>query len=190
MVIGMGKGQQSQQDKPVFQLEPDDSPIQSEIGVPKGTAAEDGDYHVFTSEDGSLTVKVPRTDLVNPSVQDTYAGGVYTYVVANSATAKQAIKIVRIVPNTKTVTEVSTDPRFKFIGIGWASTEEGIKPGESATFQIKADGMKVTRVPMQFENVPNEVIELPPTLPYGLKVLMRNHIRDHFSASVMVVGPR
>src|SRR5437870_5397133 len=87
--------------------------------VPKGTAIEDGDYHVFTSEDGSLTVKVPRTDLVMPSVQDTYAGGVYTYVVANSATAKQPIKIVRIVPNTNTVTEVSNDPRFKLIRFGW-----------------------------------------------------------------------
>jgi hypothetical protein len=50
--------------------------------------------------------------------------------------------------------------------------------------------MKVTRVLMQFENVPDEVIELPPALPYGLMVLMGNHIKDHSSASVMVVGPR
>ena len=49
MVIGMGKSHQQSQDKPVFQLVPDNSPVQSEIDVPKGTAAEDGNYHVLTS---------------------------------------------------------------------------------------------------------------------------------------------
>jgi hypothetical protein len=163
----------------------------SQIDVAKGTvsADPDGEHDVFVSEDGKVTVRVPRSDLVRPSVSYSFLDGVYSYTITNSAGAARPIEIIRLV-GSKEATEVESDPRFHFTGVSWiAGDSGGLLPGQSMTVQIKAGGSTSGRLVMDFMNM-RELFEIPQDAPYGLRVLMRNYAKDHEAVPVPVIGPR
>jgi hypothetical protein len=155
-------------DVTIFQLE-DETILSTEVDVPKGSVQDTSDFHIFTSEDKKVTVNVPRTDRVKPSVTSSLNAGVYIYTVSNDPSASKAIELIRLLENgTGTLNEVQTDPRFVFVDIGWVSTNGGIRPGESAGFKVRADAaVSNGHIEMQFMNSP-PATELPADTPMGL----------------------
>jgi hypothetical protein len=180
-----GFGQQGQ-----FKLESGNDEVESELNVPKGNVTIEDEYTHLVSEDGKVDFRLPRTDLVKPSVQSAYANGIYTYVITNDIAAKRPIQIIRFVSSNNAAKEVAGDPRLKFGGTGWiAGTSGGLLPGETMTLKVRGDGMKIGKIEMQFMSDLGD-FELPPETPYGLRVLMRNHLKVHDHVGVVVTGPK
>lgn len=143
----------------------------------------------FTSEDGKVDFRTPRTDLVKPSVVASVDGDTYTYTISNAADAKQSIGIVRFL-SPDVATEVTSSSKLIFNG-GWlAPVGGGIKPGESVTVAIKTVKPSTKgSVEMQFiGDVPP--LDIPDNTPYGLRVLIVQNAKLHDHVSVQVVGPK
>ena len=174
-----------------FRLE-SESPGESEFGIPKGRVIVEDEVNRFTSEDGTIEFTEPRTDIVKPSVQASFANGVYTYIITNDSAAKRAIGGIRIVKRGQSINvkEVKGDRRFWFSGDGWIQKDSGLAPGQTVTLSISAEGAKQGRVELQFMNIPPVgSVTLPDNIPYGLSILMDRHHATASHVSVMVAGP-
>lgn len=188
----LGQNQQGKKDDQqggTFQIVSSDAGS-GEIDVPEGTTIEEDEDHKFVSEDGQVEFRVPRTDLVKPVVQSSYANGVYTYVITNARDAKRAIACIKIETPIKKLTQVQGDPRMGFTGLGWVLEDAGLKPGETMVVSVRADGSQPGKVRMKFVNAPGDYT-LPNNTPYGLQVLLGKHLgAGHDHVGVEVTGPK
>jgi hypothetical protein len=163
---------------------------QTFLHKPAGTVVREDESDHFTSEDAKVDFRIPRFDLVKPSVKSSFDGSTYTYTISNDKTAKSTIAIIRFLKDPAAATEVLSDQRLIFNG-GWiAPLNGGIKPGESITVAIRPNNpMASGHVEMQFIG-DQPAITLPDDIPYGLQVLLLEHEKVHDHVSVTVAAPK
>lgn len=120
-----------------------DAPEARQVQI-SGTHADNATERVFLSGDGTKSYRIPRADLVAPTLTASVVGNVYTYTLSNGKDAKQPIE-----------TAIFLDSTFEQIDgpKGWIThtfglsvqfetadkkATPGIAPGESITFTAVA----------------------------------------------------